>query len=110
MPKNKALFLRHVHPLNLGVLTMTFSIFYCQAYTEVDCDALCGLYRDQSTPSSEETSNSDLQIGPVDHPTEPNGQPAPPPQNMTPIYDEGYWIIAPDKKMRIGGLLEIDGR
>jgi phosphate-selective porin OprO/OprP len=29
---------------------------------------------------------------------------------MIPIYDEGYWIIAPDKKMRIGGLLEIDGR
>ncbi|SRR5581483_3080297 len=116
--KNRAPFLRGAHPLNLGIFTVSLSMLCSQAYTEVDCNALCGVTlgqtnttsQDLQSSESEPNPSSDLQIGPVDHPTTPNDQPVSPPQNMTPIYDEGYWVIAPDKKMRIGGLLEIDGR
>lgn len=63
-----------------------------------------------SQPTAQTKTSSELQIGPIERPTTPDGQPIPPPKNMIPIYDEGYWLISPDKKMRIGGLLEIDGR
>lgn len=62
-----------------------------------------GFSEEQKADATEQPpSTSELQLG-------PEVQQTPSPANMMPIYDEGYWLIAPGKKMRIGGLLEIDG-